>query len=88
MLSLWAFELYKAPAYFGRSFSSRRNWDHTVYSASRTRKSVAKKVNDNQKIFEKVENKEFSTLKFGFIKQVCKGRITTVKVLESWRFER
>ena len=35
-----------------------------------------------------VKNKEFATLKFGFIKQVFKGRITTVKDLESWRFER
>ena len=27
------------------------------------------------------------TLKFGLIKRVDKGRITTVKYLESWRFE-
>ena len=26
--------------------------------------------------------------KFGFIKQVAKGWITTMKDLESWRFER
>ena len=31
---------------------------------------------------------ERSKQKFGFIKQVDKGWITTVKDLESWRFER
>ena len=31
---------------------------------------------------------ERSKQKFGFIKQVDKGWITTVKNLESWRFER
>ena len=31
---------------------------------------------------------ESETWKFGFIKRVDKGRITTVKDLESWRFER
>ena len=29
-----------------------------------------------------------NNLKFGFIKRVDKGEITTVKDLESWRFER
>lgn len=51
-------------------------------------KALSKKVNDNQKIFEKVENKEFATLKCGFIKQVCKGWSTSVKDLDTWRFER
>ena len=31
---------------------------------------------------------EWSKQKFGFIKRVDKGWITTVKDLESWRFER
>ena len=31
---------------------------------------------------------ESSSQKFGFIKRVDKGEITTVKDLESWRFER
>jgi len=31
---------------------------------------------------------ESETWKLGFIKRVDKGRITTVKDLESWRFER
>ena len=31
---------------------------------------------------------ESATWKFGFIKQVDKGWITTVENLESWRFER
>ena len=31
---------------------------------------------------------ESETWKFGFIKRVDKGRITSVKDLESWRFER
>ena len=36
----------------------------------------------------KIKEKLISQLKFGFIKRVDKGEITTVKDLESWRFER
>ena len=36
----------------------------------------------------KYNNLDIVKLKFGFIKRVDKGEITTVKDLESWRFER
>ena len=37
---------------------------------------------------ERNELLEIAKQKFGFIKRVDKGWITTVKDLESWRFER
>ena len=49
-------------------------------------------INDNEFLVSKetvvLRRWERSRQKFGFIKQVDKGWITTVKDLESWRFER
>ena len=46
-------------------------------------------VHVNLSIVLKLAQKHYNILqKFGFIKGVDKGWITTVKDLESWRFER
>ena len=51
--------------------------------------SINLKTHDRQRIHMLLElGFIYLRRKFGFIKRVDKGRITTVKDLESWRFER